>query len=779
MCNPGGGRMTKSSIFLIGIVSAIITVCGIFNDAGAEIIIKDFINNMEKNDKQSVLVGNIDSLNITRGNGQFLLGKGKLTLFDFGTGRVMAMVFEGNGRFVYVPPDEVERGQLQRFIKADKLEDAFPDLTIFYTIEMEGLPDTSGFKREPVDNKTFLRLLEAEDRAFDHQSIYMPNALLDDILAGGPGTYFYGFYTGVKNGRTAYIENPFSDDIYRLSLLKNVGGDKLNEIISANTPDNSLPSQRGIMPIDITHYRIDSKIEGNGDMYVKCMIRFIPMRWGRQYLHFYYLNKNIVDSVFDSRNDKLEIINHRDESGFGVALKRPLDIGAPDSITVYYKCNTLENITGIFFIRSLSYWYPQNLLDDRATYELNYDYPDDYQVIASAEHAKSSIEKSRTLANWVQDYPVSFVSFYVGHYDSLCMPPESTPNVTVYLCQNIPHKELARYLNLAAGQLSNADMMGTVKRDVVSSLDFFQSLFGPLPFKSIRANEMPFYFGQGSPGLIHYSFMTFQTEDMAGGDIQFRAHEVSHQWWGNIARTESYHDTWIIEGLAEYCGFTFFQMAFKNSKTCDNILEQWRKNIIYGSSRTGIGTKAGPICLGYRLSSSKSTDYSTLVYEKGAYIFHMIRFLLHDYKTGSDDDFAAFLKELLEQHRVKPITTKSLQTILEKYSGEKMDWFFNQWVYDTGVPSFTFGYSTQQNDQGKYLVTCHLKRDGVADNFEMLIPVTVSFEGERFAHLQIWSQKPEEDIILPALPEKPRKIEFNTYKAVLCNVEYDKAGNKK
>lgn len=108
-----------------------------------------------------------------------------------------------------------------------------------------------------------------------------------------------------------------------------------------------------------------------------------------------------------------------------------------------------------------------------------------------------------------------------------------------------------------------------------------------------------------------------------------------------------------------------------------------------------------------------------------------------------------------------------------------MDWFFNQWVYGVDVPSFTFSYSTVQNTDGKYQVTCHLKREGVADNFEMLIPLTVFFNGEKYTHLQIWSEKPEEDIQLPALPENPKKIEFNTYNAVLCNVEYDKSGKRK
>jgi hypothetical protein len=766
--------MAKSSILLIGMMLAIGFVLVYSHPVWAEINVRDFIANMETNDKQMALCGDIDGFTIKRGNGGFKLGKGKLSLFDFGTGRIMAMVFEGPGRFVYIPPDEVERGQLNRFIKKDTLDDTYLSLAVYFTVELDSFPDTTLFKRAVVNKQVWAFLSESKDRAFDHQFIYMPNALLDDLMAGGPGTFFYAFFESKKYDRIAYRENPYGDDLYKLSLLKNVAGFKLDEIVSAYTPDNSLPSQRGIMPIDITHYKIDSKVEGNGDMYVSCMVRFVPMRWGRNYLYFNYYYKNIVDSVFDSQGERLAVISHKDEPGFGVVLNRTLELGVPDSIRVYYKCNTFENVEGIFYIRTLTYWYPQNTVNDRATYELNYDYPADYQIIASAEHQNSTKEKDRLLSNWLANYPVSFVSFYAGHYDSLTMPADSTPNVTVYSCQNIRHKQLAKELNYRYGELSNADMMGTIKRDVVGSLDLFGSLFGQLPFKTIRINEMPYYFGQGSPGLIHYSYMTYQTEDLAGSEIQFRAHEVSHQWWGNIAQNESYRDTWLIEGLAEYCGFIYYQMTFKNKKSCERVIDQWRKDIVYGSSRTGIGSKAGPIILGYRLSSSKSEDYSTLVYEKGAYIFHMIRFLLHNYNTGSDDAFAAFLKELLDQHRIKPLTTGSLQAILEKYTGEKMDWFFNQWIYNTGIPSFTFSYSTERNADGKYKVICHLKREDVDDKFEMLVPLTVAFNDDRYTRLQIWSQKPQEDIELPLLPEKPKNIVFNTYGAVLCNVEYEK-----
>lgn len=366
---------------------------------------------------------------------------------------------------------------------------------------------------------------------------------------------------------------------------------------------------------------------------------------GRRFLYFDYYEKNMVDSVLVYNGSKLEVVSRKDEGGFGVVFNRILELGAKDSIEVYYKCVNLENVAGMFFIRTLSYWYPHNVIYDRASYELIYDYPKGYQIVSCGTSIGSIVNKDRAITSFIEEYPIAHISFDIGHFDSLAPSPDSGLPITVYQDQN------------------SKGMMNLIRTDVNNSIRFYESLFGSIPFKDIKVNQLPYYFGQGSAGLIHYSFITFLQEGLDGEDIRFRAHEVAHQWWGNLADNEAYRDTWITEGLAEYCGFLFYQLAFKNYKACEHTIDQWRKDIVYGSSRTGVGSKAGPIILGYRLNSSKSTDYSTLVYEKGAYIFHMIRYLLHDFKTNSDDDFAAFLKELLVQHVSRPLTTKSLQTV--------------------------------------------------------------------------------------------------------------------
>ena len=201
---------------------------------------------------------------------------------------------------------------------------------------------------------------------------------------------------------------------------------------------------------------------------------------------------------------------------------------------------------------------------------------------------------------------------------------------------------------------------------------------GPCLFDTVRVTEIPYSHGQGSPSLIHLSWQAYQTEGMAGSEIQFRAHETAHQWWGHVVDNESYRDTWITEGIADYFGLLFYELVAKDPEKSNKVLDNWKENIFSGSGAMSWGSKAGPPVMGYRLVSSASDDYQSVVYDKSAYIFHMIRYLLHDYSTSSDDAFITLMRNLSIKYRNRPISTERLKKALEEQIGDSLDWFFDQ-----------------------------------------------------------------------------------------------------
>jgi len=608
--------------------------------------------------------------------------------------------------------------------------------------------------------------------AFDHLGIYMPNKLIGDLMTESPAFYFYADFDLSGVGHLVFEEDPTQDDQYGLYELRKIVGSDDADVLGGYSPDGMLPSQRGLKVIDITNYIIESRIEGSGKMDVTCRIEYTPVRWGCSFLYFdwYYENKNVT--AFDSNGDSLLVIHRKDEDGCGVVLKSPLEIGKSDYIDIVYECKSLKSVYGLIYVFGKTSWFPSNPILDRATFELNYDIPKSYEIVSCGKQLELKEENGRAISRWIVDPPVRYVSFNLGVFESKELIVEGLPPVKVFMSEQIDHQALALYLAYF-GELSSGDMIGQVSADVTNSLAFFTSILGPCPFDTMKATEIPFSGeGQGSPGLIHLTWSTFQSDDMQGYSESFRAHEVSHQWWGHIVNCESYRDVWVEEGLADYSGLWFYELSAKDRKALNNMLKFYRELIFSGGGPREVGSKAGPMTIGYRLSSSKSSDYTNIVYYKGAYIYHMIRYLLHDYKTGSDDAFAAFLKDLAQTYKDKIITTPLLKELLEKHVGANMTWFFDQWVYGTEIPEYEFGYKAEQTNEGKYSVICKVKQKKVPENFQMIVPITILFGDDRYIHLKISVDEPEAEIALPLLPFKPEKIIFNIFDAVLCKVDY-------
>jgi len=781
------------------------------------------IYNFEKGNSQSILTGHIDNWTITRGNAQFAFGPGDLTLFDFESGRIAAMTYTGQGRFHYSPPNEVERYQLYRFTDSDTLDDSFDKLTLFFTVDLEQFPDTAAFNRTQVSKSAWNQLSDAAFEIFDHTWYNVANDLIGDLLADGAGSYFAALFDLKSRRQMLIVENPLFDDLFNLYSMERYSGLATYDKINGYSPDNDLPSERGFSPIDITHYDIDAKIGGDGDMDVKCWIHFMPIRSGRRHFQLYWNNKNELISARDSRGNPLLVVQRHkdaslfyykmDEANFGVIFDSPLEVGREDSILIYSKSGALEEIYGLFFIKDGVYWYPHNSARDIATYDITFDCPEQFQVIGCGDCISSRIQEGRCFSKWKLAQPAAYVSFDVGSFDSREFDVDSLAPIKIFASDKFRHGDMALSDLTYYGSLSQADILGAMGKDVTNSLAFFTSIFGPCQFDTIRAVEwlhkvgyysvidtmgaasglnrisvdtedkyayldatvatLPrFLIGEGSPGLLRLSYELYQSNRVGAQDDVFKANVAAFQWWGLMVDTEVDRDYWITYGLAHYCGLWFYQMSAKDKKSYDDFMNLERQRIMGGYGPESVGAKAGPVVMGHRLSSTKSEDFDNIVRDKAAYIFHMIRYLLHDYKTGNDDAFAAFLKDLAIKYKGKIITTEKLRALLEDHVGGDMGWFFDQWVYGTAIPKYTFSSKWENTLDKKYQVTCKVKQENVPDNFEMIVPITILFDDDKYIHFKIRVDRPETDIDLPFLPYEPKKIIFNTYDAVLCEVSY-------
>lgn len=683
----------------------------------------------------------------------------------------------------------MERYQLDRLYGKDKIELKLEQLALFYTVELEGLPDTVSMKREKVSGDSWRAIHKAYEYAFDYLSEYMPNKLLNDLLSNQPGTYFLADIWQTRYKHLVFIEDHRFDDIYRLYRPRIAGGLKTYDVLGGYSPGNSSPSERGVIPVDITHYEIKSSIERGGDIIADCRIHFTPNYSGRMFLDWQWFEKNKPLAAFDSDGDSLTVIHRDKQWGVGVVLNKPLVQGNNDYIDIKFECNAVRKFFGIYVLEGQTYWYPLTMPFDRATYDLSYECQMDYEVVSCGEKIESKIADGKSISRWLVKHPVKYVSFNLGVFEKKEFIEEDAPPVVVYLGENYRHDEYTQLYAARYDNQSSANMLDLVGKDVSNSLKLFTEYFGPCPFDTVKVSEIPWGHGQGSPGLLHLSWYTFQFDDLIGSEERFRAHEVSHQWWGHIVENEHYRDTWIIEGMAELCGLMYLETVADDDNVIDVVMENWRRDIILGGEVRTIstdklmvgvenyttvvsdGAKAGPVVMGTRLDNSLAHDYQVITYTKGVYIHNMIRHMMRDYENSSDEAYFVMLRDLLSSFAGRSINTEDYKALVEKHIGMDMSWFFDQWVYGIEIPTYEFSWESKQTDDEDYLISCKVIQEDVSDDFKMIVPLAVYSGDGDINYYNFWIDESEVEFELPHQKVKPKDIKFNINNAVLCRIK--------
>jgi len=133
-----------------------------------------------------------------------------------------------------------------------------------------------------------------------------------------------------------------------------------------------------------------------------------------------------------------------------------------------------------------------------------------------------------------------------------------------------------------------------------------------------------------------------------------------------------------------------------------------------------------------------------LIYPKGAYVLHMIRMMMWDQRT-KDDHFKETMKDFVQTFANRVATTEDFKAVLEKHmlpqmnltKNGKMDWFFDDYVYGTQLPSYQFTSSLETNPDHDVVLSFKLTQSNVGDHFRMLVPVYLELADGRVVPVQI------------------------------------------
>jgi aminopeptidase N len=315
-----------------------------------------------------------------------------------------------------------------------------------------------------------------------------------------------------------------------------------------------------------------------------------------------------------------------------------------------------------------------------------------------------------------------------------------------------------------------------VADDVAGALEFMASKFGPPALPALTVSPIPGTFGQGFPGLIYLSTLSYlgsRTGPLAAANKEqvnifyeevLQAHETAHQWWGNVVGAAGYHDGWLMEALANYSALLYLE-KHKGSRPVEAMLEDYRNDLLLKSDNGQIVDSAGPIVLGPRLESSQEPRaWRAITYGKGSWILQMLR------RRMGDERFFSMLAELRKRYEQKDLTTEGFrlfaaQFLPPKAEDPKLEAFFDQWVYGTGIPSLKLNYIIKGNAPSLRL-TGTLTQSDVDEDFSALVPVEIQLaRGQTITH---WVASASDPVTFTVpLKEPPAKVLLDPHYAVL------------
>jgi aminopeptidase N len=241
--------------------------------------------------------------------------------------------------------------------------------------------------------------------------------------------------------------------------------------------------------------------------------------------------------------------------------------------------------------------------------------------------------------------------------------------------------------------------------------DFFTDSFGVPETSRLNVIEIPDDTLPAVWGPEIAGIMGSRVGDKSG--IRLLANTIAHQWWGSEVSPRTLSDAWITNGMARYG-----ELMYVEEENGKNAMKNALEDVAAGA----LAYDTTPLSSSGR-QSPFSPEFQSQTLEKGAMIFHMLR-----WQVG-DKAFLATLKGVLSQYTDQGIRTADLTKVAEAQSQLALTPFFSQWVDGTGAPTFTNKYAVYRLGNNKGFRTIgEINQD--LDLFRMPVQLRVETDGK-------------------------------------------------
>jgi hypothetical protein len=757
------------------------------------------------------------------------LSSGTIAFSQTVEGRITGAFFEGDGDILLVPPNQVERSSLALFTGAAVLEEQFG--TAYFRFDDDVVEQLQPYLRPAKDSAEFLGRWDPVARSLATADVLNLLQVFTHVKPAGatraPGRFFHARLGGNRLGNFDVFLNSGSEDQVVVGQVAFNGPQVYYDIWTAfpmTSARKAAEPRRAQAPLRITKYKITTRVIPPRELDTDAILDCTARESGPRTLIFELSRYLQLRSVWlDGRqveflqNPALEgtALARRGNDLVAVVLPQPLTAGAKLQLRFIYSGAVMSEAGGgLMYVGARGNWYP-SMGPAIFDFDLEFRYPANWTLVATGKRISQQAVGAEQVSRWTSASPMPLAGFNLGRYVSAQAMSGSTlvetyaargvesnfptppPPPPMAIPRHDPREPVQPPIPMpAASSPVPATHARAVAQRTARALDFYAEHFGPYPYGSLALTQMPGPNSQGWPTLVFLSSYAYldpsEQADIHLSNLErfvFRelmpAHEAAHQWWGDLVTWSNYRDLWLAEALASYSALLTLETS--DARDFRAMLDHYRDDLLRPNKDGRLLLEAGPVTLGPRLANSRFPEgYEGILYGRGAWMLHMLRYILRDpagygsaRPRGSaiedlDAHFYAALRNLRERFGGGFMTTADFRKAFEEelprsaqYEGHKsLAWFFDGWVNGTAIPEIELSNIKLTKRHAGEVATGTLVQRNAPDTLVTLVPIYASVAGKLVFVTRVFADGSETPLRV-AVPAGTRKLVVDPYDTIL------------
>jgi len=471
----------------------------------------------------------------------------------------------------------------------------------------------------------------------------------------------------------------------------------------------------------------------------------------------------IIETVLGQAGE--ELLFERSDTSIVIVFPRPLSNGDTIDVTVKYRG---ENPEGCFFFDDASDDHPQMVStdswpneahhwiplydhpNDKVTHELIITVPEGNRVLSNGRlvGVTENEEKGTTTWHWSQNLPHSTYLFMLA-IGPFAVIEDSLGDLPVSYWVYPEDEEDARWIFAKTPRM----------------IEFYGDLFDyPYPWAKYAQVTTPHLSGGAEAtsatilgdGVIH--------DRRAEQDFSWEstiAHEVAHQWWGDLITLREWSHTWLNESFGTYSDYLWTRHEWGEDDGAWDLLKKKNRYLREANDRY-----IRPIV--FNRYDNPGDNFDSHTYPKGACILHQLRYLL------GEEPFFKTLSTFLHEHAFRPVDTHDFMKTVKEVNGQNMDWFFKQFIFRPGHPVLEV-LSNWDAEAGEVRLTVAQtqSRDHGVPIYRMPVQIgIVTPSGKRVE--EVWLTSEHDTFVFPSR-EEPLLVRFDEGNWLLKEWSYPKS----